>query len=71
MLEFVGTFVILHYARHQADYSFGVGCQRNGTLAAIDSAEKAIGQLEGTDIQHRWDFVAHTLFKWRMPQEIR
>lgn len=40
---------------------------QNGTLAAIDRAEKVIGQFEGADIQHRWDFVAHTLFKRRMP----
>ena len=67
ILEFAGTFVVLQDARHQADYSLEVRCERNGTLAAIDRAEKAISQLEGANIQHLWDFVAHTLFKRRMP----
>lgn len=65
ILEFAGTFVVLQDARHQADYSLEVRYERNDTLAAIDRAEKAIGQLEGAN--HRRDFVAHTLFKRRLP----
>ena len=67
ILEFAGTFVVLQDARHQADYSLEVSCERNGTLAAIDRAEQAIGQLEGANIEHRRDFVAYTLFKRLLP----
>ena len=63
--DFADTFVALQDARHEADYAFGGWYDDVDTLAAIDRAENAIGQLEQTDIQHRRGFVVHVLFKRR------
>ena len=65
--EFAKKFVALQNERHQADYSSEADYNRRDTLAAIDIAEGAIGQLEGTSIDHRRGFVAHLLFKRRLP----
>jgi len=65
--EFAKKFVALQDARHRADYSYEADYNRQDTLAAIDIAEGAIGQLEGTSIDHRRGFVAHLLFKRRSP----
>ena len=61
--DFADTFVALQDARHEADYAFEGWYYDVDTLAAIDRAENAIGQLEQTDIQHRRGFVVHVLFK--------
>ena len=63
--EFAATFVDLQKARHQADYSYKAMYAKEDTLAAIDRAENAIGQLKGANIADRRAFVAHMLFKRR------
>ena len=63
--DFADTFVALQDARHEADYAFEGWYNYVDTLAAIDRAENAIGQLGQTDIQHRRGFVVHVLFKRR------
>ena len=65
--EFAETFVDLQKARHWADYSYEAKYDKQDTLTAIKKAENAIGQLEGADIEQRRGFVAHMLFKRRLP----
>ena len=65
--EFTETFVDLQKARHWADYSYEAKYDKQDTLTAIKKAENAIGQLEGADIEQRRGFVAHMLFKRRLP----
>ena len=65
--EFAETFVDLQKTRHQADYSYEAKYDRQDTLMAINRAENAIGQLEGANIEHRREFIAHLLFKRRSP----
>ena len=62
---FAYTFVILQKARQQADYALDVQFDKPDVLAAIDSAETVIAQLEQADAQHRRAFAAHVLFKRR------
>ena len=65
--EFAETFVDLQKTRHQADYSFEAKYDRQDTLMTINRRENAIGQLEGANIEHRREFIAHLLFKRRSP----
>ena len=62
---FAYTFVVLQKARQQADYALDVRFDKPDVLAAIDSAETVIAQLEQADARHRRAFVAHVLFKRR------
>ena len=65
---FANMFVALQDQRHKADYSLvGNSYDKPSTLAVIDNAEKAIRLLEQVEVQHRRGFVAHVLFKRRLP----
>ena len=63
--DFADTFVVMQEARHQADYSYEATYYREDTLAKIDRAADAIGQLKEASIEHRHGLVAHLLLKRR------
>ena len=70
--DLAGTFVALRTLRHQADYALeGRNYHRLDALAAINSAENALGLLEQANIQDHRGFAAHVLFKRRTSLEAK
>ncbi len=65
--EFADTFAVLQAARQRADYSLEDRYSKVDANAAIDAAHDAIRLLKKVGAKDRRRFVAHVLFKRRLP----
>lgn len=65
--EFADAFATLQAARQRADYSLEDRYSKLDAQAATDRAHGAIGSLKAVGIKDRRRFVAHVLFRRRLP----